>query len=60
MYGLFLEIERNLKVVNYLDITLYLILAFTNHIANLMPNDEILYINAKSNHTANTLKQLPK
>ena len=34
--GLFLETERNLKVVNYLDITLDFNTGIYNHIANLM------------------------
>ena len=52
-----LEIKYNLKTVNYLDITLDLNTG--NHKLHCKPNDEILYIHAKSNHTANILKQLP-
>ena len=55
--GLSLEIQCNLKTVNYLDITLNLNTG--TYKPYRKPNDEILYINAKSNHTANILKQLP-
>ena len=52
-----LEIECNLKTLNYLDITL----GFSTDIYKpyRKPNDEILYIHAKSNHPADILKQLP-
>ena len=55
--GLSLEIECNLKTLNYLDI----ILGFSTDIYKpyRKPNDEILYIHAKSNHPADILKQLP-
>ena len=55
--GLSLEIECNLKTLNYLDITL----GFSTDIYKpyRKPNDEILYIHAKSNHPADILKQLP-
>ena len=55
--GLSLEIESNLKTLNYLDITL----GFSTDIYKpyRKPNDEILYIHAKSNHPADILKQLP-
>ena len=56
-YGLSLEIECNLKTVNYLDITLDLNTG--TYKPYRKPNDEILYIHAKSNHPANILKQLP-
>ena len=52
-----LEIECNLKTVNYLDITLDLNTG--TYKPYRKPNDEILYIHAKSNHPANILKQLP-
>ena len=55
--GLSLEIECNLKTVNYLDITLDLNTG--TYKPYRKPNDEILYIHAKSNHPANILKQLP-
>ena len=49
--------ECNLKTVNYLDITLDLNTGTYKPCRK--PNDEILYICAKSNHPANILKQLP-
>ena len=52
-----LEIKCNLKTVNYLDITLDLNTG--TYKPYRKPNDEILYIHAKSNHPANILKQLP-
>ena len=52
-----LEIECNLKTLNYLDITLNLNTG--TYKPYRKPNDEILYIHAKSNHPANILKQLP-
>ena len=55
--GFSLEIECNLKTVNYLDITLDLNTG--NYKPYRKPNDETLYIHAKSNHPANILKQLP-
>ena len=55
--GLSLEIECNLKTLNYLDITL----GFSTDIYKpyRKPNDEILYIHAKPNHPADIPKQLP-
>ena len=55
--GLSLEIEFNLKTVDYLDITLDLNIG--TYKPYHKPNDEILYIYAKSNHPANILKKLP-
>ena len=46
-----------LKTVNYLDITLDLNTG--TYKPYHKPNDETLYIHAKSNHPANILKQLP-
>ena len=54
--GLSLEIEFNLKTINYLDITLDL--STSTYKPYRKPNDEKLYIRAKSNHSANILKQL--
>ena len=51
-----LEIECNLKTVNYLDITLDLITG--THKPYRKPNGETLYIHAGSNQPANILKQL--
>ena len=55
--GLSLEIDCNLKVVNYLDITFNLNNGTYKPFRK--PNDETLYINAKSNHPQNIIKQLP-
>ena len=55
--GLSLESEWNLKTVNYLDITLHL--NTDTYKPYRKPNDETLYIRAKSNHSAGILKQLP-
>ena len=54
--GLYLEIECNLKIVNYLDITLDLNTGTYKPFCK--PNDETLYIHSKSSHPANILKQL--
>ena len=56
-HGLSLEIECNLKIVNYLDITLNL--NNSTYKPYRRPNNETLYIHAKSNHPKNILKQLP-
>ena len=56
--GLFLEIDCNLKTVNYLDVTFDLTTG--NYKPFRKPNDETLYIHAKSNHPSNIIKQLPK
>ena len=52
-----LEIECDLETVNYLDITLDV----NNGTYKLYhkPDNEIIYVYAKSNHPANILKQLP-
>ena len=50
-----LEIEYNLKTVNYLGITLDLNTG--SYKPYRKPNDETLYIHTKSNHPANILKQ---
>ena len=55
--GISLEIECNLKTVNYLDITLDLNTG--TYKPYRKPNDETIHIHAKSNHPANILKQLP-
>ena len=56
-HGLLLEIECNLKIANYLDITLDL--KNGTYKPYRKPNDETLYIHAKSNHPQNVIKQLP-
>ena len=55
--GLSLEIECNLKTVNYIDITLDLNTG--TYKPYRKPNDETLSIYVKSDHPANILKQLP-
>ena len=56
-YDLAIEIECNLKTVNYLDVTLDL--EQGTYRPYRKPNDETLYVNAKSNHPSNIIKQLP-
>ena len=50
-------IKCNLKVVDYLDATFNL--NEGSYKPYKKPNDETLYINAKSNHPPNIIKQLP-
>ena len=52
-----MTISCNLKVVDYLDVTLNL--NDGSHKPYRKPNDETLYIHAKSNHPPNIIKQLP-
>ena len=52
-----IEIMCNLKIVDYLDVTLNL--NDGSYKPFRKPNDETLYINAKSNHPPNIVKQLP-
>ena len=52
-----IEIKCNLKIVDYLDVTLDL--NNGSYKPFRKPNDELLYINAKSNHPPNVIKQLP-
>ena len=56
-YHLKLEIKCNVKIVNYLDLTLNLIDG--SHRPFHKPNDETLYINANSNHPPCIIKQTP-
>ena len=55
--GLSLEIECDLKIVNYLDITLDL--NTDTYKPYRKRNHETLYIHAQSNYPADILKQLP-
>ena len=55
--GLKIVIKCNLKVVDYLDATFNL--NDGSYKPYRKPNDETLYINAKSNHPPNIIKQLP-
>ena len=56
-HGLKFEIKRNLKSVDYLDIT------FDRNTGSYRPyrklNNDIRYINAKLNHPPSILKQIP-
>ena len=55
--GLEITIKTNLKIVDYLDVTFNL--SDGTYKPYRKPNDETRYINAKSNHPPNILKQLP-
>eukprot|EP00117_Sycon_ciliatum_P025045 scpid96028/ scgid20871/ len=57
-FGLRVPIEANLKVVNYLDVTLNL--QNGNYQPYRKPNDNPLYLNIQSNHPPNILRNLPK
>ena len=56
-HGLLLEIECNLKITNFLDITLNL--NDGTYKPYRKPNDETIYIHSKSNHPKNIINQLP-
>ena len=51
-------IESNMKIVNFLDVTLRL--SDESFSPYRKPNDESLYINSMSNHPPNIIKHLPK
>ena len=55
--GLNITMQTNLKIVNYLDVTFN----FNNgtYCPYRKPSNQPLYINAKSNHPPNIIKQLP-
>ena len=55
--GLKITITANMKIVNFLDITFNLING--TYKPYKKPNDDIVYINANSNHPPNIIKQLP-
>ena len=57
-YNLSIKIETNIRVVNFLDTTFYLI----NNIykPHRKPNDNPVYINKSSNHPPTVLRQLVK
>ena len=55
--GLNITIQTNLKIVNYLDVTFNL--NNGTYCPYRKPNNQPLYINAKSNHPPNIIKQLP-
>ena len=56
-HGLKLIIKRNLKIVDFLDVTLNL--TDSNYKPYHKPNDEICYIHKESNHPPSITKQLP-
>ena len=55
--GLKIEIKCNLKIFNYLDVTLNL--NDGTYKPYRKPNDETLYVHAKSNHPPNIIKEVP-
>eukprot|EP00794_Sanderia_malayensis_P007635 gene7635-biopygen6221 len=55
--GLKITIKTNLKIVNYLDLTLNL--KNGSYSPYRKPNDQPLYVNAKSNHPPTIIKHLP-
>ena len=57
-HGLSITIQTNLRIVNFLDVTLNL--TDETFAPYRKPNSEPLYINVKSNHPPNVIKQLPK
>ena len=56
-FGLKITIEPSSKEVNFLDVTLDL--DTETHRPYRKPNDQPLYVNVKSNHPPNVLKQVP-
>ena len=56
-HGLNITIQTNLKIVNYLDVTFNL--NNGTYCPYRKPNNQPLYINTKSNHPPNIIKQLP-
>ena len=55
--GFKLEIETNLKIGNFLDVTLNL--ANSRYRPYRKPNDNLLYIHTSSNHPPQNIKHLP-
>ena len=55
--GLDITITCNMKIVDYLDVTMNL--NDGSYRPYRKPNDETVYIHAKSNHPPNIVKQLP-
>ena len=55
--GFKIEIETNLKIVNFLDITFNL--ASSTYRPHTKPNDKLLYIHTSSNHSPQIIKCLP-
>ena len=55
--GLKITVQGNLKVVNYLDVTLNL--TTERYFPYRKPDNDPLYINAKSNHPPSIIRQIP-
>ena len=55
--GLKITVQSNLKVVDYLDVTLNLTTG--KYYSYRKPDNDPLYINAKSNHPPSTIRQIP-
>ena len=55
--GLKITVQGNLKVVNYLDVTLNL--TTERYFPYRKPDNDPLYINAKSNHPPSIISQIP-
>ena len=56
--GFKIDIETNLKIGNFLDMTFNLING--SYRSYEKPNDTLLYINKNSNHSPQIIKKLPK
>ena len=56
-HGLNITIQTNMKIVNYLDLTFDL--TISTYCPYRKPNDHPQYINTKSNHPPNIIKQIP-
>ena len=57
-HDLELTIQRNRKVVNFLEVTLNL--GNSVYCPYLKDNNQIIYVNTESNHPLSIIKQLPK
>ena len=57
-FGLKITISTNLKVVNFLDVTLNLLTGLYQPFKK--PNDTPVYINVNSNHPPNIIKTIPE
>ena len=55
--GFQIDIEINLKIVNFLDVTFNL--TDNSYKPYKKPNDRLLYINTESNHPSEIIKQIP-
>ena len=57
-FGFHLDIQTNLKIVNFLDITFNL--SNNTYKPYKKPNDKLQYIHTSSNHPPQIIKQLPQ